>query len=153
MGVEDARSPSRMRGWAAGSCLAVLGAFSAWHPLSASCIYSKRERYSRCSKAASSASLGHPGESLCVGWSCCSSPMFCGRVCPWELRRLFPVCPMLGGCAAGPQGTGRRCGRCCVRWRYARSPVPRCGRRLPCWTRCQRPGVECRGSPNARSTG
>ena len=65
MGVEDARSPSRMRVGPARSCPAILGAFSAWHPLSASCIYSKRERYSRYSKAASSALLGHSGESPC----------------------------------------------------------------------------------------
>ena len=44
MGVEDAPSPSRMRGWANGIlCPVILGAFSAWHPLSPSCIYSKRE--------------------------------------------------------------------------------------------------------------
>ena len=46
-------------------CPAILGIFSAWHPLSESCIYSKRERYSRYSKTASSAFLGHPGESPC----------------------------------------------------------------------------------------
>ena len=52
-------------GWGRAICPAILGAFSAWHPLSASCTYSKRERYSRYSKAASSAFLGHPGESPC----------------------------------------------------------------------------------------
>ena len=61
MSVEDVRSPSRMRGWA--RAILVLPSWELsvrGHPLSASCIYFKRERYSRYSKAASSAFFGHP---------------------------------------------------------------------------------------------